>query len=52
MLGEFGRAVPVELVDIADSQSIQEDEWSLAVLEQEGVAQGFIDDIHGLLDGK
>ena len=52
MLEEFSKMMPAEPIDTADSQPIQEDKQSWTALEQEGIAQGFIDDVHGLLGGK
>ena len=52
MLEEFGSAAATEPVDTADPQPTREDEQSWVTLEEEGIAQGFIDDIQGLINGK
>jgi hypothetical protein len=44
--------MPADLVDPTDPSSAQEDGHSLATLGQEGLTEGFIDDIQGLLDGR
>jgi hypothetical protein len=52
VLEEFGDTSSIGPANIADSEPTVEDEGLWETLGQEGVAQGFIDDIQGLLDGK
>ena len=52
MLEEYGGTPHLEHVDPIDPEQPVQDEQQWRALEQEGVAQGFIEDIQGLLDGK
>ena len=52
MLEEFSGTVPSAPVDAVDPGPAPEDGGVWETLEQEGTAQGFIDDIQGLLDGR
>jgi len=52
VLGEFSGAPLTEPIDTTDPEPGVEDGESWETLGQEGVAQGFIDDIQGMLDGK
>jgi hypothetical protein len=52
VLEEFSGTPPTEHTDVTDSNLNVENEQLWETLGQEGVAQGFIDDIQGLLDGK
>ena len=52
LLDEFSGTTSIEPIDTVDSepQAMNEQPWE--ILGQEGIAQGFINDIQGLLDGK
>ena len=52
VLEEFSGTVPSVPVDVADPEPAPEDAEVWKALEEEGTAQGFIDDIQGLLDGR
>ena len=50
-LEEYSDTLQMEPIVATDSESTMEEQpWE--ILEQEGVAQGFIDDIQELLNGK
>jgi hypothetical protein len=52
LLEEFGGSPSTESINATDPKPTVKDEQTWEVLGQGGVAQGFIDDIQGLLDGK
>lgn len=52
VLGEFSGTAHEESIDTADPEPTGEAGQVWEVLEQEGTAQGFLDDIQGILNGK
>jgi hypothetical protein len=52
LLEEFGGTPHTETIDTSDPALPAGDEQPWETLGQEGIAQGFVDDIQGLLNGK